>query len=337
MAGDFSNKITESRNTVNAAAENVSWIITDGRAGLVNQARGLAEAIGLPVEVKTVAPLLPWTVLPVTLWPAALSSLSAKSSKLEPPWPRIAVGCGWRAIPYMLEIKRRSGGRTFTVQLQDPRIDPKHFDLVVPPEHDHVVGTNVVSIVGSPNGITRAKLDDARAKWAHAFEALPRPRVAVLIGGASNAHRFGADDAKALAQRLKALDAKGAGLMITTSRRTGAKQTQIIKETLAGTRAYMWDGAGDNPYLGLLAHADAVLVTSDSTNMVVEAATAGVPVYVVEIPGGDPKFDALHRRLKELGVARDFAGEIERWRYEPLDETARVAALIRERIGMSAR
>lgn len=322
---------------MNAAAENVSWVVTDGRAGLVNQARGLAEAIGLPIEVKTVAPLLPWTILPVTMWPATLSSLNAKSSKLEAPWPRVAVGCGWRSIPYMLEIKRRSGGRTFTVQLQDPRIDPKHFDLIVPPEHDHVVGVNVVSIVGSPNGITRAKLDDARAKWSAALDALPRPRVAVLIGGASNSHRFGEDDARALAHQLKALAAKGAGLMITTSRRTGDKQTKAIKDTLAGTRAYIWDGAGDNPYLGLLASADAVLVTSDSTNMVVDAATAGAPVYIVDIPGGDPKFDALHRRLAELGIARNFGGEIERWRYTPLNETARVAALIRERIGSQLR
>lgn len=322
---------------MNAAAENISWVITDGRAGLVNQARGLAEAIGLPVEVKTVAPLLPWTILPVTMWPAALSSLSGKSSKLAPPWPRIAIGCGWRSIPYMLEIKRQSGGRTFTVQLQDPRIDTKHFDLVVPPEHDYVIGTNVISMIGSPNGVTRAKLDDARAKWLPKFDSLARPRVAVLVGGSSNSHRFGVEDANTLAAQLRALDAKGVGLMVTTSRRTGEKQTKAITGALTGTRAFVWDGTGDNPYLGMLALADAVIVTSDSTNMVVEAATAGAPVYIVEIPGGDPKFSALHRRLAELGIARNFAGDIERWRYEPLNETARVAALIREKIGASQR
>ena len=123
--------------------------------------------------------------------------------------------------------------------------------------------------------------------------------------------------------------------MATTSRRTGETQAQIIRDALAGTNAYVWDGRGENPYFGLLALADAILVTSESTNMAVEAAATGKPVYIVDIPGGDAKFDRLHASLKERGITRPFTGTIEHWTYAPLNETARVALIIRHKMGVS--
>jgi mitochondrial fission protein ELM1 len=320
-----------------AALENVTWAISDGRAGMANQVRGLAEAVGLAVEIKTVHPRFPWTLLPVTAWPAPLSALGRGSSTFAPPWPKVVIGCGWRSIPYVLAVKRLSGGNTFTVQLQDPRIDPSHFDLVVPPEHDDPKGANVEAIVGSPNAVTRTKLDAAATQWRAKLGILKQPRVAVLIGGKSKSHSFGDEDARKLAAQLKQLDARGVGLMITTSRRTGEAQTRLIKEALANTQAFVWDGAGDNPYFGLLALADVILVTSDSTNMAVEAAGTGKPIYVVDLPGGDSKFTRLHADLERRGIARKFTGEIAQWTYEPLNETARIAALIRKKIGLEPR
>jgi hypothetical protein len=317
--------------------ENVTWAISDGRAGMANQARGLAEAVGLPIEVKTVHPRLPWTLLPVTAWPTPFRALRPGSSTFASPWPKLAIGCGWRSIPYVLAVKRLSAGRTFTVQLQDPRIDPKHFDLVVPPEHDNLKGANVEAIVGSPNAVTRAKLEAAAAQWQPTFGALKQPRVAVLIGGKSKSHSFGEGDARILAAQLKQLDARGHGLMVTTSRRTGEPQTRIIKDALAGTNAYVWNGTGENPYFGLLALADVILVTADSTNMAVEAAGTGKPVYIVDLPGGDPKFTRLHTQLEQRGIARKFTGEVAEWTYEPLNETARIASLIRNKIGTNPR
>ena len=317
-----------------SAVENVIWAITDGRAGMLSQARGLGEAIGLPLEVKTVHPRLPWTLFPVAHWPAPLAALGAGSARIEPPWPIIAIGCGWRSIPYVLAVKRLSGGRTFTVQLQDPRVDPKRFDLVVPPEHDGLSGANVVPIVGSPNRITKSLLNDAAAKWASQFEHMPHPRVAVLVGGASKSHRFDQSDARRLAASLTELAEQGCGVMVTTSRRTGKRQAQTIADALSHTNAFVWNGQGENPFFAMLALADAILVTSDSTNMAVEAAATGKPVYIVDIPGGDPKFDRLHASLKARGIARAFAGKIEAWTYEPLNETARVADHIRAKLAL---
>lgn len=313
---------------------NTCWVISDGRAGILNQCLGLAEAVGLPIEMKTVHPRWPWTWLPLTMWPKPFSSLGGDGPRFAPPWPRLTIGCGWRSIPFALEIKRLSEGRTFTVQLQDPRIATTHFDLVVPPEHDQLAGANVITTLGSPNGISRQKLDDAATQWRSRFDALPAPRIGVLIGGKSKAHRFDEADAVQLAAQLKALT-KDASLIVTPSRRTGEAQTKILSQALAGERAYVWDGAGDNPYFAILALCDAFLVTSDSTNLLTEAATTGKPVHIVDIPGGNAKFKRLYESLIKRGIARRFDGRIESWRYTPLRETEAVATEIRRRLNLS--
>lgn len=310
------------------------WAISDGRAGLEAQVVGLAEAIGLPFETKVVHPRWPWTMLPVTLWPAPFSVLRPGSSRFAPPWPDLVIGCGWRSIPYMLAIKRLSGGKTLTVQTQDPRIRTDLFDVVVAPEHDRIRGGNVFSIVGSPNRVTPEKLAAAAGEWRPKFEPLPQPRVAVLIGGTSKAYRLTAARMREIAEDLKALQKTGAGLMITTSRRTGTDQIQVLKDAMKGSGAFLWTGDGPNPYFGMLGLADAILVTADSTNMITEAATTGKPVHILALLRGSTKFGRFHEALVDRGIARPYSGRLEKWSYPPLSETARAAGFIRAKLGL---
>ena len=58
----------------------------------------------------------------------------------------------------------------------------------------------------------------------------------------------------------------------------------------------MWDGRGENPYLALLALADAIVVTADSYNMVGEAAATGAPILVFEPSGRPSQARGLPRR-----------------------------------------
>lgn len=330
----FSNKISNVSNKVPLEStlpqqSKVVWAISDGRAGLEAQVVGLAEAIGLPFESKVVQPRWPWTMLPVTLWPAPFSALGPGSSPITPPWPDLVIGCGWRSIPFMLAIKRLSGGKTRTVQTQDPRIRPDLFDIVVAPEHDRTRGGNVFTILGSPNRITPQKLAAAGQVWRETFEKLPRPRVAVLVGGTSKAYRLTPGRMREIAEDLKALQRSGAGLMITTSRRTGTEQVKVLQEAMKDTGAYLWSGDGPNPYFGMLELADSILVTADSTNMITEAASTGKPVHIVALLRGSLKFGRFHEALVDRGIARPFTGRLEKWTYPPLAETARAAAYIR--------
>jgi hypothetical protein len=310
------------------------WAISDGRAGLEAQVAGLAEAIGLPFALKHVHPRWPWTMLPVRSWPFALSALGPGSSAFEPPWPRVAIGCGWRSIPIMLALKRLSGGKTLLVQTQDPRIAPDLFDVVVAPEHDRVKGRTVFPILGSPNRVTQPKLEAAAVAWAPRLSPVPAPRVAVLVGGTSKAYRLTPERTHEIAEELAALARTGAGLMVTTSRRTGPEPTRILKAALDKPGAFFWSGEGENPYFGILGLADAILVTADSTNMITEAASTGKPVHILPLLRGSLKFGRFHETLVDRGIARPFTGRLERWTYPPLAETQRAAGYIRAKLGL---
>jgi len=305
------------------------WIVTEGTAGMENQCLGLAERLGLPIRTFRLAVRAPWRwIAPLSLG-SPFAHLAPGGEKPTPPWPRLLIGCGRQSIPFSRAVKRASGGRTITVQCQHPRVDVKSFDLVVPPEHDQLTGPNVFPILGSPNRITQERLAAARAECVGSFAGLRAPRLAVLIGGANRSYRFGEDEARALGESLRALG-KDHGLMVTASRRTGAREQGILRDALVGADAILWEGSG---IVGLLAWADAILVTADSVNMACEAGATGKPVHIYPLPAhdflGGGKFPRFHESLMRRGVSRAFNGTIEQWSYVPLDETGRAAQRIR--------
>lgn len=312
-------------------AEITAWVISDGTIGMEIQSIGLARTIGVEPVVKRVAPRLPWRVLPAQLWAFPFLSLGSDSDPLEPPWPDLVIGTGRIAAALSSAVRKASGGRTFTVQMQAPHLAPDHFDLIVVPEHDGYTAPNAVTTLGSMHRITEERLDEARTTWAPRFAHLRRPLVVAVIGGSNRRYRLEVEDAAALGKQLASLT--GAyGLAVTPSRRTGKPQEQAIARALATTDAYVWDGSGDNPYLGLLSLADALVVTSDSTNMATEALATGKPVHIAHLPGTPGKFGVFHKMLESRGYTRPFQGRIESWAYTPPNDTERVAEIVRERL-----
>lgn len=311
------------------------WVVSDGRRGMENQCLGLAEGLAqlrpLDITVKQVSLSLPRRWLPYKAL-ARFGGRFTPESGLTPPWPDLLIACGRAGLAASLLVKRESQGRCYTVQTQAPQVSPSRFDMVIPPRHDGLSGPNVFPILGAPHRITQKSLREAGPRFEPLFDHLPNPRVAVLIGGHSKAYRFDLKEADRLCTALEKLAAGGAGLMVTTSRRTGVRQSALIHERLTAAGAYVWAGVGENPYVGILALADAVLVTCDSTNMITEAAAAGRPVHVWPLAGGSDKFNRFHEDLERHGATRPFRGTLEHWTYEPLNETARAAQILHERL-----
>ena len=159
----------------------------------------------------------------------------------------------------------------------------------------------------------------------------------VALGGNNRAYRFTRAIARRLGEDLAQLcRAEGAGLLVTASRRTDPGTLALLRAALVGCAVEIWDGAGENPYLGYLGLADAFVVTGDSVNMLCEAATTGKPVHVVDLDGGSAKFARFHQTLRETGATRPFAGRLEQWSYPPLRDTETSAAEIRRRLAARA-
>lgn len=310
-----------------------SWAISDGRAGNARQATALASALsGDGCGSCLLSPRAPWRWLAPRRLPGSADAFGDDFARLLAAPPRIAVGCG-RQAALATRLVRERGSRV--VQVLDPRIDPAHWDLVVAPLHDGLSGTNVIATLGSLHPVDDAWLARARAQFA-AFQSLPRPRTALLVGGGSAHARFDLAAFEALASRLDAAMARDGGCVLATaSRRTPADIRRALRDGYHGAAGLAWcdEANGPNPYPGLLAWADRIVCTPDSVNMVSEACATRAPVFVFE-PGrvrGRPRgfLDALlaSGRIREMDAA------LAPFEVEPLRETARVAAEVRRRFG----
>lgn len=324
------------------------WVITDGKPGMENQCVGLAEAVGCVPVIKRIRLRSPWRQLSPYLPLNLGRGLESGSDALAAPWPDLLVTSGRQAVGAALAIRRRSGGRTFCVHIQNPGVPFSRFDLVAIPRHDGKSGPNVLSTIGALHRVTPERLATDAALFAPRLAHLPHPRVAVLIGGSNGVYTMTEEVTRTLADRLAQLARSGAGLMVTASRRTGAANEDILRDRLTGVPAAggdngaggaveMWDGRGANPYFAYLGLADAIICTCDSVSMVSEAISTGKPVHVIMLDGGSPKFDRFLADMVADGYTRPFDGRLESWHYAPPDDTARVAADVRRRMAARRR
>jgi mitochondrial fission protein ELM1 len=310
------------------------WTVTDGRAGIEAQALGLAEAIArrapIALTTKRVQLRTPYSWMPAGLVPAPINAMTIDSDRIEPPWPDILIGCGRASIPFSLGMRDWSNGRTLVVQLQDPRMNAREFDVVVPPMHDGLEGQNVIPIVGACHRVTPERLEDAVSEYkAVNLEELPSPRFAVLIGGKSKRQDISAARAREISDSLAAVQRETGGtLMVTLSRRTAAAARTQFRTWLAPHCAIFYENEGANPYPAILGVADHIFVTADSVNMATEASATAKPVHIFAVDGSAGKLTRFHQSLARRGCARPFNGKLETWSYPALLETDRVAASV---------
>jgi len=290
-------------------------------AGLRAQAIGLAEAAGFAPDIRT----LPTATGLKRFWQAPPDEASAE------PLPRLIIGCGGAGARLAASL-RRPGVKA--VAIQNPRTSLQKFDLVLAARHDGITGPNVIVTRNALHRVTTARLAIEAEHWRPAFADLPRPLVAVLLGGSNGRYRFGPAEARNLAGQLAAMMASDrVGLAITPSRRTAPEAIAILRESLAPRGAWMWDGGEKNPYFGMLALADAIVVTADSVSMVSEAVATAAPVLLARLPGKSARIGAFMDAMLADGRVRDFAGRLEIWDTAPLDDTPAAAAELRRRLG----
>jgi mitochondrial fission protein ELM1 len=304
------------------------WVLSDGKAGHEAQTLGIARALGAPPQIRRVEPRKLFAAL-APYGPIDPREAPAKrGSPIAPPYPGVVIAAGRRTVPYLRQVRRASKGETFTVFVNDPKTGTSAADLIVAPRHDALEGENVIRPLTPANCITPSLLAAARRNPDSRIADLPTPRVALLIGGNSRHYRFMEGDAARLAEIARALIARGQSVMATTSRRTPAPVAQALRNALQGAPAVLWDGAGKNPYLSMLATCETIVVTADSVNMLGEAATTGAPIYFYEPSGGHPKMTLYLEALAACGAARRWSAALEHWRYEPINSTPEIATAI---------
>lgn len=279
------------------------WALLDDRPGNRNQVLGIAEALGWPFEIREIR-FNRLAVAPNALIGATLRSLEATGrAALAAPWPDLVIAAGRRSVPPARWIKRQHPN-TCLVQLMWPG-STRGLDLIAVPEHDHVPeDPRILRTAGAPHRLTPERLamegEAFRPRVAH----LPQPWIAGLVGGASRHADVPPEAFRIFADKMTALaEERGGSLLITTSRRTGEAGEQALRQGLAARPHFLhkFGDGGNNPYLGLLGVAEAVVASSDSASMVSEACATGRPTFLHDLSEPPAKLARFHARLQELG------------------------------------
>lgn len=297
----------------------VIWLIDAYRAGERGQVRALVDALGWPCETKVLS-YRSHVFLPHVLGLTTLRGISAETAAtLSPPWPDLVITCGVRNEPVCRWIRAQSGGRTRYVHVGRPWAGLDSFDLVITtpqyrvPSHPHVLN-NMLTL----HSVSAQRLQQARLEWGPTFAELPRPRFAVVVGGDSGPFTLGPKAAARLGREASQLaKAHGGSLLVSTSSRTNPAAVDALQGAItAPNYFYRWQSTDPaNPYMGILAWADRLIVTGDSIAMLSEACATGKPVRMFDLGGMRDPLDETDRDFRLGGALYTF---MLRWLWRPL-------------------
>jgi mitochondrial fission protein ELM1 len=266
------------------------WVLTCHREGDNAQTIGLAETLGWPFEIKRIVHRR-LELLPNLLIRATLAGMDQKrSSPLEPPWPDLLI-FSFRANENIARwIRAHSGGRTRYCLVGRPWSSLSEFDLIVTtPQLRLPARANVLHNDLPLHRVTPQRLDEQAAIWAPRLLDLPRPYIAVLVGGSSGPYMFDRCAAARLGRQASAMArCTGGSLLVTTSARTSRVAADALRAAIdCPAYWHRWTPTGEeNPFFGFLGLADASIVTGESISMITEASASGRPVLMFEFGGG---------------------------------------------------
>ncbi|HHW4678859.1 MAG TPA: mitochondrial fission ELM1 family protein [Xylella sp.] len=307
--------------------------ISDGRAGNARQAEALASTLaGSPYYTNQVLnPRIPWRWTAPYCLPGAKHAFGSEFSEALRYPPFLAIGCGRQAALATRLLHQQS---TFVVQILDPRLPARHWDLLVVPEHDHIRGHNVLTLLGSLHPVNDVWLAMGRAQFPK-LGRLPGQRVALLVGGPTAQAPWCPAQLDALCTTLLNRLSHGGSVLATTSQRTSPLLAAQLRTRLASIPGLFWNNTDEslNPYAGILGWADAIIATADSVNLLSEACATRVPVsaaFANQTRGRIRRFiDALGTRLCTVDNLLNIDTLI-----RPLRETERIANEVRACLGV---
>lgn len=261
------------------------WALLGARAGDNDQVLALADALGLPFEIKQLE-YNRLRLLGPRLLGRSLRSLKKDGRDLildERP-PDLTISTGHRSVAVVQGLRHRSGGRTRSIHVGFPRISPGCFDLVIAtPQYPIADHPNLLRV---PFALTRAATTTADPANDQRLAVQPQPRRLLIVGGPNLFWEL--DEAQllgTLAAMLAETGADGGSVLVTTSPRTPKSvHEHIIRALETSTLPTLLAAPGEPPtYRNLLAAADSIRVTADSVAMVSDAIWTGKPMALVPV------------------------------------------------------
>ena len=305
-------------------------LLTQGMHGMISQVEGLAKALDIDFIHHKVETNNIWKIVPPRFSPIS-QSVYKKINQVD---FNVIISCGRKSVIPSIHLKNISNKKIFTIHIQDPKVDYKHFDYIVAPEHDAIEGENVINTKRAIHYLTEQEIF-ANKEYLNSFIKKDSRKVWTLImGGPTKYYDYSSKNIKDIFSMFNnLLEKHDFQLVVIPSMRTPLNTINYAKEFFGENHTIIMN-VDKKAYLSALAISEKIVVTCDSSSMISEAALTGKPVYVANIPPkkNDKRFQRFRNLFRELNITRNLGEEIENWNYEKLDETNRVAKIIKHKI-----
>ena len=240
-------------------------ILSDGRAGHVNQSLGLALALQrrTGAEIETI-PLDPARGFLQRV--RAARQLSAGS-----PAPQLVIAAGHRTHLPLLAAAGKF--RAHSVVMMKPTLPARLFDLCLVPQHDLWDGTSSAHILVTRGALNKLP-EDAPVKEA---------RGIIMAGGPSSHHDWAPGP---LLESIAAVVRASPHLEWTVgnSRRTPPGFLDAVKSLGLPVQIAPWEQTTPDWLPQQLMASQEAWITADSASMISEAVTAGAQTGVLPLP-----------------------------------------------------
>ena len=307
-------------------------LLTQGMHGMVSQVEGLAKALNLNYKHQEIKLKKFWNLIPPFLTPISMSILESQfifDSK-------VIISCGRKSVIPSIFLKNNSKKKIYNIHVQDPKVDFKNFDFVIVPEHDSVIGSNVIQTKGAIHYLTNSEIDKNSQYLKSIIKKDERKVISLIMGGPTKYYDYSKENINKIFNDLEVITKKeNFQLVIIPSMRTPKNIIQAAKDFF-GEKHTVIEDIDKKAYLSALAISEFLFVTCDSSSMISEAALTGKPIYIANISAkkNDKRFKKFRSLFKELNIIKNLGEPLEKWSYQRLDETNRVAKIIKERINI---
>ena len=303
-------------------------LLTEGMHGMISQVEGLAKALDIDFIHEKIELNNFWKLIPPKITP--IHSFVFKN-KIDNDL-NIVISCGRKSVIPSLFLKKKFKDKIINIHIQDPKVSLSKFDFVVAPEHDGLIGENVISSRGAIHYLTEKELDE---NISYLKPRINKEKVVTLIvGGPNKYYDYKETEIENIFYKIKQnFLNNGYQLILIPSMRTPKKIIEKAKNYFDENQVVITD-IDKKAYLSSLGIADHIVVTCDSTSMISEAAITGKPIYVAHMPHvkNNDRFKKFFEMFKELNIIRDLNHKVDHWKYEKLNETDRISGYIKSKI-----
>ena len=304
-------------------------LLTEGLHGMISQVEGLAKALDLDYFHEKIVLNYPWNLVPPFLTPKKSFIFKNRIKKDFD----IVISCGRKSIIPSIILKKNSNKKIINIHIQNPKVSLDNFDYIVSPEHDNLSGSNVINSKGAIHYLTLSEINEEKSYLENKLEK-NKDILTLILGGPTKYYDYSNENIIRIFSNInKHLIENNLQLIIIPSNRT-PKETIIFAKEYFNKSRIIIDNIDKKAYLSSLALAKYIVVTCDSSSMISEAALTGKPIYVAMIPPmkNDKRFLKFRSLFKDLNIIKELGEDLTSWSYESLNETQRVASIIKEKL-----